>query len=435
MKYHTILKCVATCLLLAALPALAAAQEPIDIGTANYDAFDFDYETYLVPNETGENSVLNILTRISYNRLQFLKEGDGFKAQYELTVELRDEDNELKHGKSIIEVVKADFYDDTENYRMAHISAIPLPVIPGYYTLNVYVEDVETRKRIMRKQEIEIPEHKENEFRVSSIIFIQNFARQGEQLLPLNPIIINTMENTGQTYYAYFNIIPSSDDEKFSIEAELQSVRRSNKFSLKLDKMEKLSDSDKIPVVYELNSDDYPTGMYELKVTVKSGRDKKEVKKEFALAWGDVPVTEKDLKIALQQMEYAFDEVKKADIDDLSYEDKIKLFRTTWAKRDPSPESDINELQQEYFRRVQFTDKYFRAVNKDGWKTDRGMIYILFGPPNDVIRYNFELDTKPIQYWTYYDYNVIFQFYDRNGFGDFELTTPYNFDPMTRPIK
>ncbi|MGY8788607.1 MAG: GWxTD domain-containing protein, partial [Fidelibacterota bacterium] len=60
-----------------------------------------------------------------------------------------------------------------------------------------------------------------------------------------------------------------------------------------------------------------------------------------------------------------------------------------------------------------------------GWKTDMGMIYILFGPPDDLEIYNDPLSRTYSQRWDYYRINKYFDFIDENGFGDYRLTTPY----------
>lgn len=44
-------------------------------------------------------------------------------------------------------------------------------------------------------------------------------------------------------------------------------------------------------------------------------------------------------------------------------------------------------LMRNYFRRVELANRYFTSY-KEGWKTDRGMVYIIFGKPDEVFRFN-----------------------------------------------
>ncbi len=62
-------------------------------------------------------------------------------------------------------------------------------------------------------------------------------------------------------------------------------------------------------------------------------------------------------------------------------EEKTRFIEQFWRSRDPDPESPENEFRDEHYRRVAYANEKF-AAGKPGWKTDRGMIYIKFGPPD-----------------------------------------------------
>lgn len=44
-------------------------------------------------------------------------------------------------------------------------------------------------------------------------------------------------------------------------------------------------------------------------------------------------------------------------------------------------------LMKNYFRRIELANQYFTSY-KEGWKTDRGMVYIVFGLPDEVFKFN-----------------------------------------------
>ena len=52
-----------------------------------------------------------------------------------------------------------------------------------------------------------------------------------------------------------------------------------------------------------------------------------------------------------------------------------------WRRRDPDPSTSFNEYKEEYFRRIAYANERFKS-GIPGWTTDRGRIYIMFGPPN-----------------------------------------------------
>ena len=78
---------------------------------------------------------------------------------------------------------------------------------------------------------------------------------------------------------------------------------------------------------------------------------------------------------------------------------------------------------EEYYSRVEYANKNFSHYQA-GWKTDMGMVFILFGSPNNVERHPFDIDSKPYEIWSYYDYNRSVIFVDESGFGDYQLLTP-----------
>ena len=62
-------------------------------------------------------------------------------------------------------------------------------------------------------------------------------------------------------------------------------------------------------------------------------------------------------------------------------EEREGFIRTFWKRRDPTPETPVNEFREEHYRRLEWASKrYFEG--KAGWRTDRGRVYIMFGPPD-----------------------------------------------------
>jgi len=106
-------------------------------------------------------------------------------------------------------------------------------------------------------------------------------------------------------------------------------------------------------------------------------------------------------------------------------EERKQKFLNFWKSKDPTPGTDKNELMIEYYRRVYFANRNF-SEGREGWKTDRGRIYIIYGPPDNVDRHPFELNTKPYVVWHYYTINKTFYFVDETGFGDYRLVNPYD---------
>ena len=127
---------------------------------------------------------------------------------------------------------------------------------------------------------------------------------------------------------------------------------------------------------------------------------------------------------ALDQMRYIVTDEEYKLIKKSKRKERGKLFYQFWDDRDPTPGTITNELMDQYYYRVKYTNEKFAAF-QPGWKTDMGMIYILFGPPDDLEVYNDPLTRYYSQRWHYYRMNKYFDFIDEQGFGDYRLTTPF----------
>ncbi len=77
------------------------------------------------------------------------------------------------------------------------------------------------------------------------------------------------------------------------------------------------------------------------------------------------------------------DEERKAFKQLQTDEERQAFIETFWLRRDPTPDTEENEYKEEHYRRMAYADERF-ASGIPGWKTDRGKIYIMFGPPDEI---------------------------------------------------
>ncbi len=152
-------------------------------------------------------------------------------------------------------------------------------------------------------------------------------------------------------------------------------------------------------------------------------------------------LSEKHKKWLDEEVPYIISENEKAVFrslrNDGERENFIKMF---WKRRDPTPETPLNEFREEHYRRISFAnDAYFEG--KAGWRSDRGRVYIMFGPP-DFFETNpgggrgFLLGTNapsaefPSEVWTYREIpglklqegRVDFTFVNYYAAGSYQLT-------------
>jgi len=82
-------------------------------------------------------------------------------------------------------------------------------------------------------------------------------------------------------------------------------------------------------------------------------------------------------------------------------EDKRKFLFKFWKKRDTNLNTPRVESRDEFFNRIKEANKQFKENFKDGWKSDRGRIYVMYGAPSEVDRHFMEADVKNYEIWTY----------------------------------
>jgi GWxTD domain-containing protein len=94
-----------------------------------------------------------------------------------------------------------------------------------------------------------------------------------------------------------------------------------------------------------------------------------------------------------------------------------------WKARDDNINTPVNENKRDYFNRVERANKQYSTMQRKGWKTDRGRVFIIYGEPSEVERYPNQVDTKPYEIWQYdqIEGGVIFIFADMTGFSDYQL--------------
>jgi GWxTD domain-containing protein len=85
-----------------------------------------------------------------------------------------------------------------------------------------------------------------------------------------------------------------------------------------------------------------------------------------------------------QEVPYIITPEERAAFKKLTTDDEKEQFiEAFWERRNPNPGSPENEFKEEYYRRIAYTNEHY-ASGIPGWKTDRGRIYIMYGPPDEV---------------------------------------------------
>ena len=132
------------------------------------------------------------------------------------------------------------------------------------------------------------------------------------------------------------------------------------------------------------------------------------------------------------------DEERKAWKKLQTDEEREQFIEGFWRRRDPDPDTELNEYLEEHYERVAYANQHF-ASGIPGWKTDRGRIYIMYGPPHEKETHpsggNYErpsyegggsTTTYPFEIW-FYRYlpgigsGIEIEFVDPTGTGEYRI--------------
>src|SRR5579875_3615649 len=120
-------------------------------------------------------------------------------------------------------------------------------------------------------------------------------------------------------------------------------------------------------------------------------------------------------------------------------EEREQFVEEFWRRRDPTPDTEENEYKEEHYRRIAYANDHFSS-GIPGWKTDRGMIYIKYGPPDEIDSHpsggsyqrpieegGGETSTFPFEDWRYryiegVGTNVIIEFVDTTMSGEYHIS-------------
>lgn len=112
----------------------------------------------------------------------------------------------------------------------------------------------------------------------------------------------------------------------------------------------------------------------------------------------------------LSKVRYIITRKERKIFLELPQSEREQFIEEFWERRDPDPDTEENEFKMEYFNRIEKASDLFIGEAKPGWSTDRGRIYVLFGPPTDRIRYPMGGDpySRCREVWYYGAFPVIF---------------------------
>ena len=380
----------------------------------------YQLSVYTVASESSDSiRVLSYLS-IPNHVLQFVKSSKGFKASYEATISIKRKKGDLVGRKNWSNdlITKTYLESTSKEIFNIHFNEFRVPLGEDYI-ISAELLDRDSNSSGIISKNLKLKKHSKDLSLYSPFFLDYLNGDWGliDNEIPLfrnilgEQLVRTTVFVSGKVSPGPYEIdVRVTNPKKQQLwEKTFQSVAQNNYFEKRIiipDEISQQGLRSKVDIILKQN-----------------GKQKKE---SVILSISRLGISSSvgNISQAIQNMRYILDDDEWKKLSKAKSDEQERLFIEYWLSRDPTPETKENELMDEYFSRINYSNVNFKTYT-DGWKSDMGMIYVLFGPPDDLEVYNDPLSRMYQQRWHYYRINKFFDFVDENGFGDYKLTTPF----------
>lgn len=343
------------------------------------------------------------------------------------------------------DTVWVDTFEETKS-RFNHVEAfIPGKLPPGEYHYELQLaRGGSIREQSSSRRDFVIPENGVNED--ADFILLSNFNRTDGQL---EGELLNYGNNVlyGQDYSILIRMPKDSLDEPSEYTLELEKLAPGSResepgtqrYSVSIQDSEmihiddvtwrltdegvsfgtNLSDQGVGYALVNIPNQNFENSRYRIRL-MKEGESESVGQRVVNSQWLDMPISLYNLDVSIEMLKFitGSDEIKR--LESGSIEERERKFREFWVQRDPTPETEFNELMTEYYRRIDYAYNNFTTMQMPGYETDQGQSYILYGPPINIER-RLPTNAPTMEIWTYPNRTLIFE--ATTGFGDFRLVS------------
>ncbi len=397
--------------------------------------FRVDYSEFY--DVSHEKSRLEIYYQVFNSDLLFIRDGDKFGANYSLSVSIYDKNNIPIASKTRDKEIIIDQYSRTVSRADFRTGQLNFYLSSGKYKVECFLLDNNSKKSKKKTFSVTINEFNRRNPQVSgiefvfaadSVIYDSTFIKSGMTIIPNVGRVYG--EDTASVFSYYFEIYKGkSKAEKIFIETRLLDRKLKTMY---FDSITADFDNPIIAQFRQIALREFKGGEYTLEIILKGrrGRAVDNFQKTFNIYWSPEAMALNDYKTAVQQLKYIAVPAEMNEIESkTNAEERLKAWNKFWDSHDPSPGTIENETKMNYYYRIEQADRRFSVMRRNGWRTDRGMILIMYGEPDQIEDYPFEPNNRAYQIWSYYHVDSKpreFLFIDEWGNNDFILQYPYD---------
>jgi GWxTD domain-containing protein len=388
------------------------------IHTPKNPKYNYDYLNFA---GNDKQTRVDMFIQVPFQEVQFIRTANGYEGGYSVTISIYSEDGEtLLLEKMWSEKIVSGSFEESSSKDNFNITFRSFQMDPGKYYIKNTIMDKDSRSEYSTGKEFVVIDFSKRPS-ISDIMLVSQRTVVDSQ----NKIVPNVSGNVSGVSNGInlFFELYSDSLKVYRIKYKITNREDEEVYSNSIDQY---LNKDLTQIYYTIKDLKLGLGKYKLTLDLldENGDVIASNSKGFYSRWEGLPSAVDDIDVAIAQVIYIATPEEMEFMESGENEDeKTKRFLSFWKAKDPSPGNEENEVFDEYYARVSYSNENFSHYI-DGWRSDRGLVFITLGAPNNIDRHPFEYNSKPYEVWQYYDLNRGFTFVDHTGFGDYRLVTP-----------
>jgi GWxTD domain-containing protein len=339
--------------------------------------------------------------KIPFSEISFFKKDSIYEAQYSSAIIIK-RDNQQIGGNSVRRKIETDNYLKTISPNQFSVCSLKQKLSSGEYKIIFNTWDLQSSKRWSWEKDISVSEMAALD--IGTINWIGGPSREitTKDTVKIKMRIYDTYRQGAYLEY-YFR---SANDIIYFINDTLISGSKEHVINIK----------------HPANL--FPENHYKFIVHLRDIRGKEIQKRELDFEIQEPFFSSYRYLERVKQLVYIATSKEMEQLQNARVDKREEIWNEFWRKRDPTSGDEVNEFRDEYFSKVNYAQEHFSTGLTEGWKSDRGKIYIILGPPDYIERYPFEMERKAYQIWYYYNRGYRLVFVERYNLGEYELINP-----------
>lgn len=356
--------------------------------------------------------------------LSFVREGDSYRAPYEVHVVLSQSGNQVAEVNSM-EIVRVPTFKEINRTDESVIFQHYFKVAPGNYTVSFQVRDAGSARSTSQEGQISVPSMKSGLLSTPVLVY-EASQRTGLDSLPRILASPRSSAVFGQDSIVTVYLEGYGMQPRLPVGFVVQSDRgavlwRDTVFLQRQGNL--LSGSLKIPISR--------VGIGIANITFTRGDATDTVRAPVFVSFGnDIPLL--SYEEMLTELRYYAAPERIRSLRDAPPERRGTVWAEFLRSTDPVPATPEHEGLQAYFTRILQANIRFREESggRSGWLSDRGKVFVSLGEPDQIYEQNTNVPLSStsvtqrsrVQFWEYAQYRLRFLFYDESGTGRWRLT-------------